>query len=402
MKRVVALLEQHRVPRYSSKAVLPARVDRCKRLEAGHRQGDFSAQLSLLDRGATVTGMPTCQRCAAPVVPGLAAACEPGGHMMQERSWLDQHTIRMLPMPAKPHCNKHQQCKDDQMLAQEPLATYTDICAKRVPQPGSRVIQAGAEAAPRCVHPSIAHRLQHAVQIGPAGNLHTSRFVDFGSRFTPPEGARGPRVGLVGEALLSQGHLALQGGQLAGLAVDGCCQGGALGHIGVAGLVAHQAAQFALGRPQLCYRLLQSALLLLQAPSLGSLHPAARMLGNQVGQLCWVLLPRLDGLLGLDLIYNPLQGCLHERLLLIAPSAAYQPDRCASLFERHLQMADTQKVGVLVIGAGPTGLGAATRLNQHGLKDWLLIDQASPLRTGCHRLLYSVEQQRKCCAILAL
>ena len=37
------------------------------------------------------------------------------------------------------------------------------------------------------------------------------------------------------------------------------------------------------------------------------------------------------------------------------------------------------QVGVLVIGAGPTGLGAATRLHQHGLKDWLLIDQASPL-----------------------
>ncbi|KAK9796975.1 hypothetical protein WJX73_004167 [Symbiochloris irregularis] len=35
-----------------------------------------------------------------------------------------------------------------------------------------------------------------------------------------------------------------------------------------------------------------------------------------------------------------------------------------------------EKVGVLVIGAGPTGLGAATRINQHGLKDWLLIDQA--------------------------
>lgn len=55
-----------------------------------------------------------------------------------------------------------------------------------------------------------------------------------------------------------------------------------------------------------------------------------------------------------------------------------------------------------MIGAGPTGLGAATRLNQHGLKDWLLIDQASPLRTGCHRLLHSVEQQRTCCVILAL
>lgn len=34
------------------------------------------------------------------------------------------------------------------------------------------------------------------------------------------------------------------------------------------------------------------------------------------------------------------------------------------------------KVGVLVVGAGPTGLGAATRLHQHGKTDWLLIDQA--------------------------
>lgn len=33
------------------------------------------------------------------------------------------------------------------------------------------------------------------------------------------------------------------------------------------------------------------------------------------------------------------------------------------------------QVDVLVIGAGPTGLGAATRLHQHGSKDWLLVDQ---------------------------
>jgi len=33
-------------------------------------------------------------------------------------------------------------------------------------------------------------------------------------------------------------------------------------------------------------------------------------------------------------------------------------------------------VDVLIIGSGPTGLGAATRLHQHGKKDWLLIDQA--------------------------
>lgn len=34
----------------------------------------------------------------------------------------------------------------------------------------------------------------------------------------------------------------------------------------------------------------------------------------------------------------------------------------------------TKNVGVLIIGAGPTGLGAATRLHQHGKKDWLLVD----------------------------
>ena len=30
---------------------------------------------------------------------------------------------------------------------------------------------------------------------------------------------------------------------------------------------------------------------------------------------------------------------------------------------------------MLVVGAGPTGLGAATRLNQLGYKDWMLIDK---------------------------
>ena len=28
---------------------------------------------------------------------------------------------------------------------------------------------------------------------------------------------------------------------------------------------------------------------------------------------------------------------------------------------------------------GPTGLGAATRLHQHGLKDWLLVDKVTTL-----------------------
>lgn len=35
-----------------------------------------------------------------------------------------------------------------------------------------------------------------------------------------------------------------------------------------------------------------------------------------------------------------------------------------------------EKVGILVVGAGPTGLGAATRLNQLGHPSWLLVDKA--------------------------
>ena len=34
----------------------------------------------------------------------------------------------------------------------------------------------------------------------------------------------------------------------------------------------------------------------------------------------------------------------------------------------------------MIIGAGPTGLGAATRINQHGHKDWLIIDQVKPAK----------------------
>ena len=42
---------------------------------------------------------------------------------------------------------------------------------------------------------------------------------------------------------------------------------------------------------------------------------------------------------------------------------------------------------MLVVGAGPTGLGAATRLNQHGIKDWLLIDQVDA--QSCPLALFS-------------
>ena len=41
-----------------------------------------------------------------------------------------------------------------------------------------------------------------------------------------------------------------------------------------------------------------------------------------------------------------------------------------------LSLSTAAQVGVLIVGAGPTGLGAATRLHQHGKTDWLLIDQA--------------------------
>ena len=33
------------------------------------------------------------------------------------------------------------------------------------------------------------------------------------------------------------------------------------------------------------------------------------------------------------------------------------------------------QVEILILGCGPTGLGAATRLHQHGKHDWILLDQ---------------------------
>jgi len=35
---------------------------------------------------------------------------------------------------------------------------------------------------------------------------------------------------------------------------------------------------------------------------------------------------------------------------------------------------DTEEVEILVVGAGPTGLGAASRLQMHGHSNWLMID----------------------------
>ncbi len=42
---------------------------------------------------------------------------------------------------------------------------------------------------------------------------------------------------------------------------------------------------------------------------------------------------------------------------------------------------DNEHVDILIIGAGPTGLGAASRLSQHGYENWLLID-SSPSAGG--------------------
>jgi flavin-dependent dehydrogenase len=41
------------------------------------------------------------------------------------------------------------------------------------------------------------------------------------------------------------------------------------------------------------------------------------------------------------------------------------------------------KVDVLVVGAGPTGLGAATRLDQIGCESWMLIDNTAHVRLEC-------------------
>lgn len=36
-----------------------------------------------------------------------------------------------------------------------------------------------------------------------------------------------------------------------------------------------------------------------------------------------------------------------------------------------------EQFDIVIIGSGPTGLGAATRLNQHKVDNWLMIDSAS-------------------------
>ena len=39
-----------------------------------------------------------------------------------------------------------------------------------------------------------------------------------------------------------------------------------------------------------------------------------------------------------------------------------------------MSLADSDTIDVLVIGAGPTGIGAATRLKFHGKTSWMLVD----------------------------
>lgn len=45
----------------------------------------------------------------------------------------------------------------------------------------------------------------------------------------------------------------------------------------------------------------------------------------------------------------------------------------------HVFFPSHTKVRVLVLGAGPTGLGAAARLHQHGESDWLVLEAVSIL-----------------------
>jgi ribulose 1,5-bisphosphate synthetase/thiazole synthase len=45
------------------------------------------------------------------------------------------------------------------------------------------------------------------------------------------------------------------------------------------------------------------------------------------------------------------------------------------MFQVTDSLSSVLQVAVLVLGAGPTGLGTATRLQQHGFDDWLLVDK---------------------------
>jgi succinate dehydrogenase/fumarate reductase flavoprotein subunit len=47
------------------------------------------------------------------------------------------------------------------------------------------------------------------------------------------------------------------------------------------------------------------------------------------------------------------------------------------------RMLALSQVKILILGAGPTGLGAATRLQQHGEHDWLLLEQVRTRHSAC-------------------
>jgi hypothetical protein len=66
--------------------------------------------------------------------------------------------------------------------------------------------------------------------------------------------------------------------------------------------------------------------------------------------------------------------CWYSKLLTLPCSFPLDrpPRQSKSLIPCHLT---SLQVGVLIIGSGPTGLGAATRLNQLGHPSWLLVDQ---------------------------
>ena len=52
------------------------------------------------------------------------------------------------------------------------------------------------------------------------------------------------------------------------------------------------------------------------------------------------------------------------------------PSSLSPLFSFFLTITSQKEVDVLIIGSGPTGLGAATRLHQQNHQNWLVIDSA--------------------------
>jgi threonine dehydrogenase-like Zn-dependent dehydrogenase len=62
----------------------------------------------------------------------------------------------------------------------------------------------------------------------------------------------------------------------------------------------------------------------------------------------------------------------------VTPQSDLDPICCLTRLRTHCTcVPPSSQVGVLILGSGPTGLGAATRLNQLGHPDWLLVDKVS-------------------------